>query len=91
MPKKTTEEDDRWDDAIEAIDEALDSDDLSAAITGAVAWALVDIADSLNVLSQHFEKLDVGFVKPRARQRKPKAPKAPKRKRARAGADEEDE
>ena len=51
----TKEDDERWGAAIEAIDEGLESEDLNERLQASIAWALTDIADSLDVLAQYVE------------------------------------
>ncbi len=70
----------RWDLALEAIDEALESDDLTDRLQAAVAWAFTDIADSLNVISQYVEAKGAAEAKVAGRRGKPTKP-----------SDEEDE
>jgi len=83
---ESREDKERWESALEAIDEALDSDDLSERLQGALAWAFTDIADSLDVVSQHFENAG---AKPQSRARKPK--KKTKSKSAEVEEEEEEE
>ena len=80
---ESKEDRERWESALEAIDDALESDDLGERLQGAFAWALMDMADSLDVVSQHFENAG---AKPQSRSRKP-----PKKKGKVAAEVEEEE
>jgi hypothetical protein len=55
MPKSNKETDTRWDLALDAIDEGLASEELPDRLQAAVAYAMMDLADSLDVVSQHVE------------------------------------
>ena len=63
MPKSNKETDTRWDLALDAIDEGLASEELPDRLQAAVAYAMMDLADSLDVVSQHGTALVVEMQK----------------------------
>jgi hypothetical protein len=71
MPK-SKEEDTRWDMVLEAIDEGLESEELADRLQASVAYAMMDLADSLNVVSQHVELQRVQPIETRTRRGKTK-------------------
>lgn len=79
MPPKT-EDDERQDLAVEIIDEALDSDELADRLQAVTALMLMDIADSLNVLSQ--------YVELKGKEERP--PRAPRARRSAKKEEKED-
>jgi len=54
----------RWGIALQAIDEGLESEEPAEQLLAAIGWALTDIADSLDVISQHVEIVGASRPKP---------------------------
>ena len=85
---ESREDRERWDLALEAIDDALEEEeDLQANLMGALCWALLDIADSFDVIAQHVEHKE---AKPSRRGRGGEVKLGKKGKKPRRGADEEE-
>jgi|SRR5579883_1509446 len=97
--RMTPEDKERWSKTIEAIDEGLDSDDMEVVLQAAMVWAFVDIADSLDVISQHFEAPEPARPAKKARKtarkttRRPRQPVEvePEEEEEPDGEEEEDE
>jgi hypothetical protein len=88
MPGRDKEADSRWGLAIDAIDESLESDDPVERLQAAIAWALTDLADSLDEL---LESRASASRTPRSAARKSaRKAGARKSKRPRVGEDEEE-
>jgi len=73
---QSKEEKQRWAKSLAAIDNALDSEDEQVAVLGALAWCLMDTADSVELISQ--QRAAAGMTPDDAGSKKSKARKGVK-------------